>query len=84
MPIKIKSILRNQQNTDFSLYIKKGIFKKVHGTYNFRTTLLGDHNILNAAGAIAASLIAGVPMNQISKSLNKFEGEFVNGEKTGQ
>ena len=72
--IKINSILRNQQNTDFSLYIKKGIFKKVHGTYNFRTTLLGDHNILNAAGAIAASLIAGVPMNQISTSLNKFEG----------
>ena len=72
--IKITSILQNQQNTDFSLHIKRGIFKKVQGTYNFRTTLLGDHNILNATGAIAASLIADVPINQISKSLNKFEG----------
>ena len=72
--IKINSILRNHKNTDFSLYIKKGIFKNIKGTYNFKTTLLGDHNILNATGAIAASLIADVPMNQISKSLNIFEG----------
>ena len=72
--IKIISIRRRIDRSEFSLYFKKGIIHNVEGIYNFTTTLMGDHNILNATAAILASLIAKVPIKAISNSLKIFEG----------
>ncbi len=58
----------------FTLLFKKGIIKNINGKYNFKLSLLGDHNILNATAAIIASLLCGVPMNKISNSLSTFQG----------
>lgn len=40
----------------------------------FKTNLIGDHNILNATGAIIASLLAKVPLKSIKQSLISFQG----------
>jgi len=72
--VKISSIKRKLDKSEFSLYFKKGIIKNFEGSYNFTTTLMGDHNILNATAAITASLIAEVPIKKISHSLKVFEG----------
>ena len=53
---------------------KAGIIKNIVGKFNFKTNLLGNHNILNATSAIIASLIAGVPLSAIYESLKNFEG----------
>ena len=72
--IKISSIIRNQNNTKFSLYFKKGFIKNISGKFNFTTTLLGDHNVLNSTAAIAAALVANVPIKNIHNSLSSFQG----------
>jgi UDP-N-acetylmuramate--alanine ligase len=72
--VKISSIIKNQNNTKFSLYFKKGFIENVSGKFNFTTTLLGDHNVLNSTGAIIAALIAKVPIENISNSLSSFQG----------
>ena len=72
--IKIISIKRRVNGTKFSLHFKNGVINNMEGVYNFTTTLMGDHNILNATAAISASLIATVPIKKISNSLKLFEG----------
>jgi len=72
--VRISSIIKNQNNTKFSLYFKKGLIKNISGRYNFTSTLLGDHNVLNSTAAIIAALIADVPINNIYNSLSSFQG----------
>lgn len=72
--VKILSIIKNQDNTKFSLYFKKGLIRSISGKINFTTTLFGDHNVLNSTAAIIAALIAGVPIKNISNSLASFQG----------
>jgi len=72
--VKISSITRSRNNTKFSLYFKKGLIKDTGGKFNFTTTLLGDHNVLNATAAITAALIANVPIKNIRNSLSSFQG----------
>ena len=72
--VLIKINKRNINNTEFSLNFRKGIIKKVNGTLNFKSTLIGDHNILNATGAIIAALLAKVPTKNIKNSLTTFQG----------
>ncbi len=64
----------NKNNSEFTLLFKKGVIKNIIGKYNFKLSLLGDHNILNATAAIIASLLCGVPMEKISNSLSAFQG----------
>jgi len=72
--IKITSIKKSKQNTEFLLFIKKNIISGINGYYKFKTNLLGEHNILNATGAIVASLLVKVPIQKIQQSLINFEG----------
>ena len=72
--IKILNIKKNIDNTEFSLIFKSGIFKNIKGRHHFNTTLLGDHNILNATAAIAASLLANISIKKIKECLNSFQG----------
>ena len=46
----------------------------IGGKYKFKINLLGEHNILNATGAIIASLLAKVSIQKIQQSLLNFEG----------
>ena len=72
--VQITSIKKNKSNTEFSLFFKKGIIHNLEGKVNFKSTLLGDHNILNATAAITASLLAKVPIKHIQNSLSTFQG----------
>ena len=72
--VQITSIKKNKYNTEFSLFFKKGIIHNLKGKVNFKSTLLGDHNILNATAAITASLLAKVPIKHIQNSLSTFQG----------
>lgn len=72
--VKIKLLDKTNKFNKFSLIFKKGIINNIEGSYTFRLSLLGNHNILNATGAIISSLIAKVPINNIQKSLREFEG----------
>jgi UDP-N-acetylmuramate--alanine ligase len=72
--VKIISIKKNKLSTEFSLYFKKNVISNIYGKLNFKITLLGDHNILNATAAIISSLIANVPIKNIQHSLKTFQG----------
>ena len=72
--VRISNIYQNQSSTSFKLLIKKNIIKKYSGYYNFNVNLLGVHNVLNATGAIIASLLVGAKLSKIKKSLNEFKG----------
>ena len=72
--VKINISHKTSQSTEFSLKFKKELFENIDGYYHFKTTLLGDHNILNATGAIIASLLANIPISKIKYTLNTFEG----------
>ncbi len=52
----------------------KDIKKNIKKIKNIKLKLLGKHNVLNAAAAIAACLNLGVSQNIIKKSLKRFSG----------
>ena len=72
--VKINSITKFKNYTKFSLLFKKDIITNIEGIYNFETSLLGEHNILNSTGAIISSLIARVPIKKINQALKNFQG----------
>jgi len=72
--VRISNIYQNQSSSSFKLLIKKNIIRKYSGYYNFNVNLLGVHNVLNATGAIIASLLVGAKLSKIKKSLNEFKG----------
>ena len=72
--VKITSIKKNKKSTEFLLFINKNIIDGIGGKYKFKINLLGEHNILNATGAIIASLLAKVSIQKIQQSLRNFEG----------
>ena len=72
--VKIKLLNKNNRFNEFLLIFKKGLIRNIEGNFKFKSNLLGNHNILNATGAIISSLIAKVPLKNIQKSLNEFEG----------
>jgi len=72
--VRISNIYQNHSSTSFKLLIKKNIIRKYSGDYNFNVNLLGVHNVLNATGAIIASLLVGAKLSKIKKSLNEFKG----------
>ena len=52
----------------------KNLEKKIKKLRNIKLKLLGKHNVLNAAAAVAVCLNLGVDQNIIKKSLQKFSG----------
>ena len=72
--VKISSIKMNKSSSHFTLNFKKDKINDIHGKFDFECSLLGNHNILNATGAIIASLIANVPIKNIRNSLKNFQG----------
>ena len=72
--VKIYLIKKYKSYSEFSLFFKKNVIKQIQGKFKFQTTLIGDHNILNATAAIIASLIAKVPIQKINHSLKTFQG----------
>ena len=72
--IKVKFIKKNITSTQFTLIFKKNIIKGIDGKFLFKSTLLGEHNILNATAAIISALIANVPIEKIQNSLETFQG----------
>ena len=72
--VKIVKITKDKQGTNFILYFKKGLIKGIKGQYDFKTNLMGDHNVLNATAAIISALLAEIPMLNIKNSLKVFQG----------
>mgnify|MGYP006086904811 CR=1 FL=1 len=70
----IKTIKKNKKNTEFTLVFNKKIIKDFNKKIIFKSTLLGEHNILNATGAIIASLLVKVSISSIKKALVNFQG----------
>ena len=67
-------ILRNDNKyTSFKIFLNKKI-KTFKGEYNFKIKLLGDHNILNCSASIIASLLTGVKISLVKKSLLNYQG----------
>ena len=72
--VKIVKITKDKQGTNFILYFKKGLIKGIKGQYDFKTNLMGDHNVLNSTAAIISALLAEIPMLNIKNSLKVFQG----------
>ena len=72
--VKIIKITKDKKGNNFSLYFKKGVIKGFKGKYDFRTNLMGDHNIFNSTAAIIAALLAEIPIKKIKNSLKVFQG----------
>ncbi len=72
--VKIVKINKDKKGNNFSLFIKKGVIKGIQGKYNFKTNLMGDHNIYNATAAIIVSLLVEIPILNIKNSLKVFQG----------
>ena len=72
--VRIIKIEKDKKGSNFTLLFKKGIIKGINGKYNFKTNLLGDHNIFNATGAIIVSLLSEIPLQKIKNSLKVFQG----------
>ena len=68
-----KSIKNDKKSSFFNVKINKAI-NGYKGTYSFNIKLLGNHNILNGLASIITSLIVGVKINIIKKSLLNYEG----------
>jgi len=71
--IYIKEIQNNSKTSFFSIVINKEI-NGYKGKYKFKINLLGDHNILNVTASIIASLLTGVNLQTIRKSLINYKG----------
>ncbi len=69
----ISNIIYKMDYTVFDLRYKNAE-KKIFNIKNIQLKLLGKHNVLNAAAAIAVCLNLGVNQNIIKKSLKKFSG----------
>ena len=69
----ISNIIYKMDYTVFDLRYKNAE-KKIFKIKNIQLKLLGKHNVLNAAAAIAVCLNLGVNQNIIKKSLKKFSG----------
>jgi UDP-N-acetylmuramate--alanine ligase len=69
----ISKIKYKMDYTVFDLRYKNAE-KKIFNIKNIQLKLLGKHNVLNAAAAIAVCLNLGVNQNIIKKSLKKFSG----------
>jgi len=69
----VKSFKNDKNSSFFSIKLNKEINGYI-GTYSFNIKLLGDHNILNGLASIITSLIVGVKINIIKKSLLNYKG----------
>ena len=72
--VKIIKINKDENGNNFSLYFKKGTIKGIKGKYDFKTNLMGDHNIFNSTAAIITALLAEIPIQNIKNSLKVFQG----------
>jgi len=70
---KVFNVKKKSTYSLFDLKIKV-LGNKPLNIKNFQLNLLGDHNITNAAAAIAVSLNLGVKINIIKNALKKFSG----------
>ena len=69
----VKSIKNDKKSSFFTIKLNKEI-NGYKGTYSFNIKLLGNHNILNGLASIIASLIVGVKIHIIKKSLLNYKG----------
>jgi len=69
----VKINKNDKKSSFFSITLNKKL-NGYKGTYSFKIKLLGDHNILNGTASIIASLIVGVKINIIKKSLSNYKG----------
>ena len=72
--IKVTKIVKIGNKTNFSIRINKNVIRGHRGTYNFTLNLLGEHNVLNATASIISSILIGVSIPTIRKTLNNFKG----------
>ena len=72
--VKIVKITKYKKGTNFILCFKKGLIKGIKGKYDFKTNLMGDHNVLNSTAAIISALLAEIPMQKVKNSLKAFQG----------
>ena len=70
---KILNVKYKITNTNFDLQIKGSGSKKIL-IKNINLNLIGDHNVLNATGAIAVCLNLGIKFNIIKKAMKNFSG----------
>tara|TARA_B100000579_G_C22813900_1_gene846748 strand:- start:16 stop:1398 length:1383 start_codon:yes stop_codon:yes gene_type:complete len=65
------------RNDKFFTFFRINFNKKIlnyKGSYNFKISALGNHNILNGSASILASIFAGVKIKSIKKSLENYNG----------
>ena len=71
--VLVKSIKNDKKSSFFTIKFNKEV-NGYKGTYSFNIKLLGNHNILNGLASIIASLIVGVNIDIIKKSLVNYKG----------
>ena len=72
--LNIVDIFIKKNYSIFSIKIKKNTFASYKHKYEFKTKLLGKHNILNATASIGVSLLLQLPIRKITKGLFDFKG----------
>ena len=65
--LQILEFTQNKNGSHFVLFDKKN-----NNKMNFKTNMIGKHNVLNVAAAIAVALDEGIPYEGIKRALEKF------------
>ncbi|MEM8646262.1 MAG: UDP-N-acetylmuramate--L-alanine ligase, partial [Pseudomonadota bacterium] len=81
--VRIVDLSYDQSDTHFAVEITNRSSKEVHKIDRLHLPMPGEHNVLNAAGAIAVAHRLGVSDDHIRGSLNAFSGVKRRFSKTG-
>ncbi len=82
--VRIVDLSYDQSDTHFSIEITKRAAGEKHKIERLHLPMPGEHNVLNAAAAIAVAHRLGVEDGQIRNSLNAFSGVKRRFTKTGE
>ena len=66
---QITKISSSKGKQDFEIFDRKN-----NKSHKFKINLPGEHNVFNAAGAIAVSMEEGIPIGAIKSGIHKFSG----------
>ena len=81
--VRIVDLSYDQSDTHFAVEITNRSSKEVHKIDRLHLPMPGEHNVLNAAAAIAVAQRLGVSDDDIRNSLNAFSGVKRRFSKTG-
>lgn len=82
--VRIVDLSYDQSDTHFAIEITKRAAGETHKIERLHLPMPGEHNVLNAAAAIAVAHRLGVSDDQIREALNAFSGVKRRFTKTGE